>query len=649
MFTFPQENGLYFLGGENQVEPQLEANGAGKSSLWEALHWCLFGTTGAGVKVSALTTWGVDALTSVATSIDVDGTVVIVKRTGPPSKLFIDDKPCEKNTLETLIGLNELKFQTSVLFSQGQRLFSDLTIPERGALLEDVLNVSWWARCSDATGTVIADIERELNSIGQQVSQYTGRLEGLPTSEESQLKINMWEAARKERLSNLSIQANEWEAKHTSDLLAGALAVSAEQKKRADDIAACRAQDVVYRENLEQQCDKVLQALEFQQQSSVTVDVDGARETKIKCTRDVRDLTEAVRKFESRIHTLKNEIVSFANRNCPLCEQRLPNEKADARLAAAKLELAEIEERLTAAQKTLALAATNESAAIAILETALQADGANKEHEKHVAGLQQEAKALLDKLDAKSSHLEMAEFLEKQPYFSVSLLESMQLQTNPHTALIAAAQAEINPWEAEATRVSLTRFTLETELNAKQKERESLRTKFDVYSYWKNGFKRLRLFLVHRVLAALEVECNAAANTLGLVGWKIGLVSATETKSETIKLGVQIQVASPQSQEFVPWESWSGGEAQRLKLAIALGVARLIQRAAGIHWQLEVFDEPTQHLSALGVEKLMESLDYRADATQKRIFVVDHAALTYANFKTIYRAVKTVESGTLFS
>jgi DNA repair exonuclease SbcCD ATPase subunit len=170
-----------------------------------------------------------------------------------------------------------------------------------------------------------------------------------------------------------------------------------------------------------------------------------------------------------------------------------------------------------------------------------------------------------------------------------------------------------------------------------------------VYAYWKNGFKRLRLFLVHRVLSALEVECNAAANTLGLAGWNISLVSATETKSETTKLGVQIQVASPQSKEFVPWESWSGGEAQRLKLAIALGVARLIQRAAGVHWTLEVYDEPTQHLSPSGVEKLMESLDYRADATQKRIFVVDHTALTYSNFKAIYRAVKTAECGTIFS
>jgi hypothetical protein len=48
-------------------------------------------------------------------------------------------------------------------------------------------------------------------------------------------------------------------------------------------------------------------------------------------------------------------------------------------------------------------------------------------------------------------------------------------------------------------------------------------------------------------------------------------------------------------------------------------------------------------LSAPGVENLLEVLDYRADSQQKAIWIVDHTALTYTNFKEVWMAVKGPE------
>jgi DNA repair exonuclease SbcCD ATPase subunit len=126
-------------------------------------------------------------------------------------------------------------------------------------------------------------------------------------------------------------------------------------------------------------------------------------------------------------------------------------------------------------------------------------------------------------------------------------------------------------------------------------------------------------------------------------GWKVQLATETETKSGTVKLGVQIIVSSPKS--TAAWEAWSGGESQRLRLAMALGLASMIQRASGSWWNLEIFDEPSTFLSTEGVEHLLETLDYRAGVAKKAIWIVDHVALTYANFKEIWSMVKDPVEG----
>ena len=42
LITFEADKGLNFLGGLNKVHPRMGANGAGKSSLWDAMFWCFY-------------------------------------------------------------------------------------------------------------------------------------------------------------------------------------------------------------------------------------------------------------------------------------------------------------------------------------------------------------------------------------------------------------------------------------------------------------------------------------------------------------------------------------------------------------------------------------------------------------------------------
>ena len=49
--------GLYLVTGKNIVEPSLEGNGVGKSSLFEALFWVLFDRTSRGLRAGNVKSW----------------------------------------------------------------------------------------------------------------------------------------------------------------------------------------------------------------------------------------------------------------------------------------------------------------------------------------------------------------------------------------------------------------------------------------------------------------------------------------------------------------------------------------------------------------------------------------------------------------
>ena len=128
-----------------------------------------------------------------------------------------------------------------------------------------------------------------------------------------------------------------------------------------------------------------------------------------------------------------------------------------------------------------------------------------------------------------------------------------------------------------------------------------------------------------------------AAESLGLVGWRISYATETETKSGTSKMGVQVEVHPPDDRRF---SNWWGGEAQRVRLCTGLGFAGLIQRWAGVRYGFEVFDEPTNWLSEAGIEDLLDMLKNRADARGTRIFLADHRALTHSGFDQVMTVVK---------
>ena len=57
--------------GRNEAEPALERNGSGKSTVWDALTWCLFGKDARGLSAGNVANWNSPKGASVSFAFEV--------------------------------------------------------------------------------------------------------------------------------------------------------------------------------------------------------------------------------------------------------------------------------------------------------------------------------------------------------------------------------------------------------------------------------------------------------------------------------------------------------------------------------------------------------------------------------------------------
>ena len=193
-----------------------------------------------------------------------------------------------------------------------------------------------------------------------------------------------------------------------------------------------------------------------------------------------------------------------------------------------------------------------------------------------------------------------------------------------HRGLRAAKEAE-NPYRAQlidSRGVSVRlRASLEVAREAQGKAERRQRRREE----WAVRFKELRLWLVQEALLQLQVEVNNSLLELGLEGWGVSFAVERATAKGTVSKGFNVFIHAPGSPDAVPWEAWCGGETQRLRVAGAVGLANVIRAYTGCRCNLEVWDEPTQHLNEEGVDDMLAYFGSRA--RQRQLWLVDHRSL----------------------
>lgn len=538
--------GFKSLAGDNQEEPRLGANGAGKSSFLDAIFFCAYGQGLKGQKASALQTWGCDIRPWVKTRWRIDKAIVEIERSGSPDKLLINGQPASQEDVDRILGLTRMRFRHSVIFGQKVTLFADLSIAERSALMEEVCDLSLWQRAADKADDEAKACVKEAQDHAREILRFETRLDSLP------------------RLKVLRAEQVAWHEKHAVEL----------EETEAEYGAALSEYRAMGRAKATERTDLGAMKKALRGARALAAEADRAE-------RQVRLDYEHAERQHDHLTT---------NPNCPNCGQHWP-------LASVRLE--EIAESLPVLAKALKRAARGHGAAVhAEKELALELEEAEEAQKTAAAEYNKAQGAYLaqDKL---------VRSLKKRR-------DEVRAETDE------AIEAQID--DVKEKRATYKAGILEHEQMLQDAEGRA-----GVATYWKSAFKQVRLFQMKRVLQHLELEIEAAMNSLGLHGWKIELSTETENRSGTFKQGVQIQVRSPKAS--APWESWSGGESQRLTLAIAKGFANMIKRMSGVTYTFEFWDEPSAWLSVEGIEDMIGTLRDRAEQERISLWLVDHRSL----------------------
>ncbi len=544
--------GLYHVSGRNEVEPELEANGAGKSSLFEAVYWARFGKTSRGLKAGAVKNWTGKRQCSVILGTESAAGKIDMMRAWQPNALEVmedgEPRPIDQPQLDTMLGMPAAQFSYCIYFAQFARAFVDLEASEQTVLFSSVLDLDVWMKAVDHALANARIHDKELQE-------------------------------SKEDLAGLKGQAK----------------VLLEQDHTAQEQAWGHGQAA-----------KIKAAAQAHAQAKTAAQAADAEVAKHKAgSAEFRKHRAAVQAHEREIGRIDQVCASISRKiaglqvkdikKCPECGAPVSNDHIKKELVVAK---------------------------------AAQVDA------------EAEAKKIMAEHDRLLKR--MAEFRSAE----VKLIDANEKLSKATGELSGAAKhrdalkVEINPYTKMREDADKKGEQLVNNIDVLEEEIQGIEAQLKGCQYWAKTFKEIRLQEIHDSLAQLTVECNEALYALGLAEWTIEFDVERETASGSINKSFTTMVRSPANKAAVPWEAWSGGEAQRLRLATSLGFANLIAARCGIKPNVEMWDEPTQGLSDIGIQHMLEVFADRAQKHQKVILLADHRVLDFGGFAGTILVIK---------
>lgn len=559
-FTFG-DVGLVYITGANLVEPELGANGIGKSTLFEALHWVLYGKTSRNLRASEVANWA-DA-TQCMVELQFDDH--ILRRTWNPNTLRLDDVEISQPDVEQVLGLSEDAFLYAIYHAQFVPHFADRGPTAQLEIFSDVLRLHVWEQAAERANDIAKKEKEKLSKFLAEVADLSGS----------------WREVRNQ-LDELEDKETDWwrERLRKQRQLWATLADRQGQLDKATFKEAGLVADLNW----------------------LTIGSPTATE-RSALEEEIADRLAEIKTLQAARSRLDQREFK-AGQRCPTCYQPvdlgaikafLKKERArlDNLLGDVKYLQAKTEKKLVGRQKKY-------------LESRKELETGLRKLQDTLADLRAEIKAL--RRD------------------------------------VAAGAVDSCPFDS--ARIRARHEQLAADVHEAKQRQSALAWTITAHEFWVKAFREIRLSLVNEALLQFELTTNSALSAFGLSEWAIEYDVQSETKGGKVNKGFIIYVRSPYNDAPVPFTAWSGGESQRLRLAIALGLSDLIQDFLGVHSNVEIFDEPTAWLSGEGINDLLGSLAERAADRKCSILLADHKALDYP-FASIVSVVKDVNGSRL--
>lgn len=590
--------GLVLVMGRTPEDPAANSNGSGKSGLFIALDWCLFGVVPTGDAVDSLIHDDAKECWVECLLRDDDGTEGVIRRGRPTSLSFLldgqaprDEKDQEldpketQKAIERWLGLDRDVFHSTVLHAQGNLVrYADRTDAGRMEILTKII-----PELSEVDALLAPakrrrdEVKTSLDRVVTEKSGLEGEIRGLQAVDYT-VQAAAWENTRKTQLQESQERLNAargalTEAEHTAEQLADAQGV----------LAQCEA------------------ASPIQAPPTTTAEIQEAEGAIAAEGANIRNL-------KSCRATAAQEISAMQSRGagtCSQCGQIVTAGHLQAEVQKLSLYVAERDSLLVGSQKELERWGPElERRRLALRKLGEELYALSRQAAENIAHarvrVENMQKAAREAADYRASVLVM----EKQ-------IAGINAQQNPVAEQEKARDRKVSQYQ--------TRFA-----QLEDFERRGVKA-LEIAVFWVAalGHDGLKSYILDSKLEELDESCNYWVRMLtGGTTWVRFASQKAVDKGKRKKNAPTIRIFRWRSDGKIierNFKSLSYGQKERVGRGIDIGLSQLLARRATKKWDLLALDEIFNHVDSKGAELVGQML-HELKAEKSSIFVVHHNA-----------------------
>jgi len=618
LFNFKNDTTLIL--GRNDDSLSADDNGAGKSSIAEALRWVLYGETvrcqiDKSLSVEHVIREGAKtAIVGLTALVDGHHLSVYRRRTKSLGRLEVGylkkiykGKEAER-VLSELIGINVLQFANLVhLDSTYPLLFAPSTDKNRKEILSNLVDIAIVEQMQTLVKTRLGPIEAEMFALERQRDKWVTVTERAAITRDNNREQGKIVAAR---LSDVS------------DKLLDAQQIRAEVKSEVGTLEANQGIDSTLVdadiEEMEEELDAKRTSL-----AAAQAEVNKTRDSFLR--KDIEEAENRIDSVEEKLNIRKARIAEMQalqrEGKCPRCGQdthMVGTRDIETLTSQAERLIHELE------GKTDALEELEAKRAYAIAEKLTERENlfnAEKQLAATVRACRKKAKdaaseATRDIREARN-RLEEAD-KQANRYHLAKRTEKANL--NSLKQIVLGAKAEIK--EAEAY------------IEAGEKQIEILHQQSIDLEFWKKGFgpKGVPSLFIETVLPQISSRIQKYADILTGGDVLVTLKAYRETKSKTLQEAIQISAVNLKGASV--YGANSTGERNRIDMAVTLGLIEYFRDMGVFDSNLLMCDEIFDGLDNTGVEQALAAL--RESAIPSIVVISHHDHLKPLFPRTVY-------------
>ena len=637
--------GLTLINGVNLDNPAINNNGAGKSSILEAIVYALYGRTLRGTKGDAVVNRNTGKNTCVALTIkDDDGTVYTIMRHRKHNKfrnksvLYINGinrSPALETdfdeTIKNIVQADFVTFTSSLLYSGLSFKFAMATDAEIKRTFDTLLQLDVLTKALEITNIRIKETQLGIDERKRVIEQAESKINEITD------KLTLQIAARDEYDSQYQIKLD-----HTSQSISALQQKASALSKELSElqrILTDRSKELANQDKQIAKLNATIKAInkvkdEIQNVKHAISDEQFA----IKgCTQVISSNRSAIASLEGTIASKERAISEYRNKisdlvaqigqPCPTCGAALTEES----LLPAQQEYNNKINELTKAIEAIKLQIDE------FYEKNAQANLDIEKHNESIKDLREEMTEYyetLDKFKYVEDNLSQAEsdrrYLQERVYDTKASISVKSGEISQNDTLIKQMQVyqkelqeSSNPYTKIVSDLEDEKATIQSNVSATKAELLPLQSKLDMLKFWTTAFSNqgIKSFILDDITPFLNRRANYYLSKLS--SGQLEIIFSTQT---TLKGGGQREKFSLKVNNKNGGSEYganSGGERKRIDLSINLALQDLIASRGNKKINIAIFDEVFDALDDSGVDGVM-SLLKELSKSKSTILVVSH-------------------------